>query len=167
MQKKWPFIVIPAIIVLTILAVFVTMSQNATQKAFKSVTKSNVLGVPNKNKIVKTAQVAPAKAITPPPLKRMPWTKPEEVKGVYTTGWIAGSSKWFPRLVKFIDETPVNALVVDIKDDTGNLSFLADVPLAKTTNSAVKMIADPEKIMQTLKEHNIYPIARIVIFKDP
>lgn len=169
MQKKWAFILISTIVVLTVLLIFVTISHNATQKTFKFITKSNAMGVPNKNKIVEMTVVTPAipPTPTPPPLKRMPWTKPAEVKGVYTTGWIAGSSKWFPRLIKFIDETPVNALVVDVKDDTGHLSFLADVPLAKATDSAIKMIADPQKMIQTLKEHEIYPIARIVIFKDP
>lgn len=169
MQKKWQFVLIPSLVAITFLTLFVTLTQTSVGKVLKNVASATSSSISNNKSNVKVVKVAPIKsqAPQPTPLKRMEWTKPAEVKGVYTTGWIAGSSKWFPRLMKFIDETEVNALVVDIKDDTGSLSFLAEVPLAKETNAAVKMIADPVKMMQTLKEHQVYPIARIVIFKDP
>ena len=92
---------------------------------------------------------------------------PSEVKGVYTTGWIAGSTKFFPRLLKFIDETEVNSLVVDVKDDTGTLSYKSNLPLAVEIKADVKKISDMIGLMGTLRDHNIYPIARVVVFKDP
>ncbi len=88
------------------------------------------------------------------------------VKGVYSTGWIAGS-KYFNPLITFIQNTEVNALVVDVKDDTGSMSYLSKVPLAKKINANVSKIKSIENLMDTLKSNDIYPIARIVCFKDP
>lgn len=92
---------------------------------------------------------------------------PDEVKGVYTTGWVAGSPKFFPRLLDFIDKTEVNSLVIDIKDDAGTFTYKSRIPLAVQTGAGIRKVGDMVKLMQTVKEHNIYPIARIVVFKDP
>lgn len=102
-----------------------------------------------------------------PETKKLDWPKPAVVKGIYATGWMAGSSKWFPRIVDFVDETEVNSLVIDVKDDTGTLSYLSEIPLAKEIGVSVKKIPHPREMMKTLREHQIYPIARIVVFKDP
>jgi hypothetical protein len=102
-----------------------------------------------------------------PEIKKMEWSKPAVVKGVYATAWMAGSSKWFPRIIKFIDETEVNSLVIDVKDDTGTLSYVSEIPLAKEIGASVKKISHPKEMIATLREHRIYPIARIVVFKDP
>jgi len=103
----------------------------------------------------------------PPEIKKMDWLKPADVKGIYTTGWIAGSTKWFPRLIDFINKTEVNALVVDVKDDTGTLSYRSQVPLVNEIGASERKIGSPEELIKTLREHNIYPIARVVVFKDP
>ncbi|HBF37529.1 MAG TPA: hypothetical protein DDW50_09440, partial [Firmicutes bacterium] len=76
--------------------------------------------------------LSPARVVEQPhadEVKPVQWPKPQLIKGIYTTGWIAGSSKWFPQLVDFIDATELNALVIDVKDDTGTLSYASKVPL--------------------------------------
>lgn len=110
-----------------------------------------------------------------PPVKRsgrleiakLDWPKPKEIKGIYATGWMAGSAKWFPRLVQFINETEVNALVIDVKDDTGTVSYQSQVDLVNQIKATEIKINDPKAMIQTLYENQIYPIARIVVFKDP
>jgi hypothetical protein len=169
MQKKRRLIVISSLIVFTFLALFITFAKTPLGDTFKRPVQTMV---DSKSKPATAAaknnnQPVAVKQVQPPELKKMDWPKPEEIRGVYTTGWIAGSGKWFPRLIEFINSTEVNALVVDIKDDTGNLSFMADIPLVKTHKTAVNMISNPTKMMQTLKENKIFPIARIVVFKDP
>jgi hypothetical protein len=171
MQKKGYLFAIASLILFTILALFVTFTKTPLGRILQIPVAQTVdsKSGPADTAAKKGPQPVAVKPVQPPPqeLKKMDWPKPQEIRGVYTTGWIAGSGKWFPRLIDFINATEVNALVVDIKDDTGTLSFMADVPLAKTTQSAVKMIADPVKMMRILKEQNIFPIARIVVFKDP
>jgi len=87
-----------------------------------------------------------------------------KVKGIYTTAYSAGSSR-FNTLVKLIDDTDLNAMVVDVKDDNGNITFKPGDPQLDAYGTTTK-IMDVSKVISTLKAHNIYPIARIVVFKD-
>ncbi|NLY90125.1 MAG: putative glycoside hydrolase [Firmicutes bacterium] len=98
--------------------------------------------------------------VTPVPM-------PAEVKGIYATGWAAGSPALFNRILQFIEATEVNSLVVDIKDDTGLLSYRSTVPLVEVLGAWEKKIPDPQRLLQTLQQKKIYPIARLVVFKDP
>lgn len=92
--------------------------------------------------------------------------KPKEgVRAIHVTGWIAGLKHHFGDLVGLIDRTELNAVVIDINDD-GYVTYNVAVPLAKETGSSQKMVADMDKLMALLKEHNIYPIARITCFRD-
>lgn len=123
------------------------------------------------------AIVPQIKGITPlpPPVPKktsvtrpaLAWTRPQVVRGIYATGWIAGSSKWFPRLVQFIRATQVNSIVIDIKDDEGTLSYKSGVDMAKEVGADVAKIKDPRAVMEALSQNGIWPIARIVVFKDP
>ena len=98
-----------------------------------------------------------------PPLAPEP---PPIVKGVYYTGWMAGSPAAMAQIVNFANQTEVNALVVDVKDDTGTISYLSTVPLARQIG-ANRDKFDPKKVVNLLNQNHIYPIARIVVFKDP
>lgn len=100
-------------------------------------------------------------------IKKRDWPKPKAIKGIYATGWMAGSAKWFPRLVQFINETEVNSLVVDVKDDTGAISYQSQVELVNQIKASEIKIKDPKAMIQILYENQIFPIARIVVFKDP
>jgi hypothetical protein len=93
-------------------------------------------------------------------------SEPPAVKGVYLTGWIAGKTDAFNQLIDFIQKTEINSLVIDVKDDSGTISYTSKVPLAQMVGSSCKKY-DPEKMLLILKQNNIYPIARIVVFKDP
>lgn len=112
------------------------------------------------------AQVPPAKIAAPQPA---PVTIPKpkaRVMGVYSTSWIAGSS-YMERIIQFVKETPVNALVIDIKDDTGMISFPSEVPLAKEIGAGERRIGNLKELLARLKQAGIYTIARVVVFKDP
>lgn len=56
-------------------------------------------------------------------------------------------------------------MVIDIKDDDGHITFEPSKISVYHPNSH-PYITDPAKLMATLQKHNIYPIARIVVFKD-
>lgn len=89
---------------------------------------------------------------------------PDAVRGVYVTGHSAGGSR-FSDLLDLIETTDLNAMVIDIKEDHGYLTFEPeeDSPFKDIAQSYIK---DPEEMMRTLEEKEIYPIARIVVFKD-
>ncbi|MFZ0576103.1 MAG: putative glycoside hydrolase [Psychrobacillus psychrotolerans] len=91
---------------------------------------------------------------------------PDAVRGVYVTGHSAGGVR-FNDLVNLMDTTDLNAMVVDIKDDFGNLTYIPKEDSALTKYDIGKpYIKDPQKMLKTMEEKKIYPIARIVIFKD-
>lgn len=122
-----------------------------------------------KNAIVEQQQVAAS--ITAdlgnvvPVHKVDPQQDAPKVKGLYSTAYSAGGAR-LETLLKLIDDTELNSIVVDIKDDYGNITYdteNAELAGMGTTN---KIIPDIHKLMDTLKEHNVYPIARIVVFKD-
>ncbi len=117
-----------------------------------------------------TATPTPAPTLTPSPTpapQTAAWPRPQFVKGIYTTAWMAGSGKWLAQTIDFMSQTGINSLVVDVKDDTGTISYQSKVPLAEAIGSWERKIGDPAKLLETLRQHRIYPIARIVVFKDP
>lgn len=91
---------------------------------------------------------------------------PEPVKGIYMTSWVASTRDWRSSLVKMIDETEVNAVVIDVKDYTGKISFeVSDMELT-AIGSPEKRINDIKEFIATLHEKNIYAIGRISVFQD-
>lgn len=89
---------------------------------------------------------------------------PDAVRGIYVTGNSAGGEK-FSSLVNLVDKTDLNAMVIDIKDDHGFLTYKPsdDSPFKEIGKPYIK---DPKKMLKTMEEKQIYPIARVVVFKD-
>lgn len=90
----------------------------------------------------------------------------EPVKGIYVTGPVAGSKK-MEQLIHLVDTTPLNTMVIDIKNDGGEVTYKMDYELASQIGATKNYISDMEALVKRLKEKNIYLIARIVVFKDP
>lgn len=98
-----------------------------------------------------------------PPLVR----QPDRVRALYVNAWAFGGSR-FRELIRLADETEVNALVVDLKDDTGYLTYASRVPTAIAIGATQQLRArDTEARVREMLAHGIYPIARIVVAKDP
>lgn len=93
--------------------------------------------------------------------------EPVKVKGIYMSGHVFNSSKLFFNLVNLVDTTELNAIVIDIKDDNGFLTTDLDVKLARELKTGVHKGMDAQQNVNILLSKNIYPIARIVVFKDP
>ncbi|MBW7475618.1 putative glycoside hydrolase [Paenibacillus oenotherae] len=95
-------------------------------------------------------------------------TPNQPIKGIYVSGWIAGSKSRFNKLVKLIDDTDLNAMVIDIKNDYGQLTYRSKLREVNEIGAANQpAIANIEGLMKRLKSRNIYVIGRIVAFKDP
>jgi len=91
---------------------------------------------------------------------------PEPVKGIYMTSWVASTRDWRSNMVKMIDETEINSIVIDVKDYTGRISFEIFDPEFIKIGSPEKRINDIKEFISTLHEKNIYAIARISVFQD-
>lgn len=91
-----------------------------------------------------------------------------KAKGIYLNIYTMSSRKKLQKLIELTKKTQINAFVLDVKDDSGYLSFEMEAPkmfgIPVPKRYAIK---DIKKFMSILKENNIYTIARIVTFKDP
>jgi hypothetical protein len=89
---------------------------------------------------------------------------PETVKAIYVTAQTAAVPADLDKLIQLVDDTELNAVVVDIKEDwvfyDTQVKFFQDA-------GSVKPLYDPTEVIKKLHEHNIYTIARLVVFKDP
>src|SRR5699024_9914300 len=89
---------------------------------------------------------------------------PDAVRGIYVTGPSAGGAR-FDQLLDLVDTTDLNAMVIDIKEDHGKLTFKPEKG-SPYEDIAANYIKDPVKMMEVLEEKGIYPIARVIVFKD-
>jgi hypothetical protein len=87
------------------------------------------------------------------------------VKGIYATAHSAGGAR-MNTLLKLLDDTELNAIVVDIKDDWGSITYDTGNPDLNALGTTQKLIPDIGKLINSLNEHDVYPIARVVVFKD-
>ncbi len=94
------------------------------------------------------------------------YMEPVKVKGLYVTGPSAGNST-MDTILHLADTTEINAVVIDVKNDSGYITFNVDHPIVQEIDADRNYIKDIRKLMDTLYEHDVYPIARIVAFKDP
>jgi hypothetical protein len=95
-------------------------------------------------------------------------TNPSEIKQPIKGIYVKASNTQGPRfnnLLSLINQTELNAMVIDIKDDYGNLTFIPskNSPYYDVSRPYIK---NPTTLMQTLETNHIFPIARIVVFKD-
>ncbi len=77
-----------------------------------------------------------------------------DVKGVYMTGAVAnyksvGAVRLREKIINLIDETALNAVVIDVKETKGS-----------------EMTPNLKPLLERLKEKNIWAIARVVVFND-
>jgi hypothetical protein len=92
---------------------------------------------------------------------------PSPVRAIYVNAWAFGGRR-FNDLVKLADRTEINAFVVDVKDDTGYLTYRSEVPTAIAIGANSELRArDVRERLRVMREHGIHPIARIVVAKDP
>ena len=82
------------------------------------------------------------------------------VKGAYV-GLSLNNKNTLDEWLKLAEETELNAVVIDVKHDTGKVTYyMGDEYICSNSYT------DMKALLKTLKEHGIYTIARVVCFKD-
>lgn len=91
----------------------------------------------------------------------------DDLKAIFMTGNTLGYKPRFEKLMDLIDETEINGVVVDVKDDFGHMTYESTLDIVEKVG-AVQDIKDKnfDRTMNEMLEKDIYPIARIVTFKD-
>lgn len=92
---------------------------------------------------------------------------PDAVKAIYMTQCVVGTPSFRADLVKLIDETELNAVIIDIKDYTGKIAFTTDHPDLAHAVSDQCGANDMRSFVELLHSKGIYVIGRITVFQDP
>ncbi|MEN9621719.1 MAG: hypothetical protein RLZZ67_153 [Candidatus Parcubacteria bacterium] len=90
---------------------------------------------------------------------------PSAVKGIYMTSCVAATPSLRSNLVKLIDETEINAVVLDVKTFDGYISFEPrDENLKHATGGC--FVKDMKEFIEHLHSKDIYVIGRVASFQD-
>jgi hypothetical protein len=97
---------------------------------------------------------------------RPEFVRPDSIRGIYLNAWVAGSRSG--EMIDLARRTRINTFVIDVKDATGYVSHRTALPLAREIGADRQLrIRDLPDLLRRLEAEGIYPIARIVVLKDP
>ena len=92
---------------------------------------------------------------------------PEPMYAIYMTQCAVGTPSLRNSLVEFIDNTQLNAVIIDIKDYSGRISFSSENPALADSTSPACGARDMKEFIEKLHDKGIYVIGRITVFQDP
>ncbi len=113
-----------------------------------------------------TADASSTAPVLPPPFVVTHVATPIQVKAVYFTSWAAGNANFRKEMLSILDSTEINAVVIDVKDYTGRISFPVDDPMLKATGASQDRIPDIKEFIGELHKRGVYVIGRISAFQD-
>lgn len=88
------------------------------------------------------------------------------IRGLYASAHTANGSPRMEAILQLIEKTDLNAIVIDVKEDEGYVTFETENEKIEQFGTTKRIIHNIDELMNTLEEKEIYPIARIVVFKD-
>lgn len=161
MSKKTLYIIIGCIIFLVATLAFLFRSPSHTVSFGEGIEEGKLLAA---EEVVPEEPVYYNGDIGPQPQLEHP---PETIKALYSTAWSAGSSKKLPYFLNLFNTTELNAIVIDVKDYTGIVSYRPDnAPLILEYDAWEDRIPKINTLIKTLHDNGVYVIGRIAIFED-
>ena len=91
--------------------------------------------------------------------------EPVVVRGLRVSRYAAADPARFGELLELADQSSVNALVFDTKDETDTVLYETTVAFANESG-AVDAVYEPRELLARAREHDLYAITRIVTFED-
>jgi hypothetical protein len=133
--------------------------------------KEEGLSVGERENIVKEEAVEPPAPIKIGNIELTPQGQlanpPEIIKAVYLTSWSGGSATRINYVINLARDTDINAVVIDIKDFSGQLAYDTAIPEVEQYNGENIKIWNMSSTVRRLHEEGIYVIARVTVFQDP
>ena len=168
------FIIIYAI---TFTSCSLNNKKDTSEKSYSS--NENIIGKKNNKKEKKTLGEPYTVGVTPDDYnmdydtsrlkslneKKSKYYPEEGVKGVYLNTYTAANPKAFKMIMDLLDKTKLNTVVLDVKDDWGNITCKFDTD-NKDIKYATSEVVDAEDFINKMHEKGIYVIGRITTFKD-
>jgi hypothetical protein len=91
---------------------------------------------------------------------------PEEIRGVHITGPLMTLPGKFEEYLGLAKDG-LNTVEVDVKDETGNVSFVHGAPRLAVRDGAAARYFDPHEVARQAHAAGMYLIGRVVTFEDP
>lgn len=88
------------------------------------------------------------------------------VRGIYLTSATAANPAKLNALLDLLDRTELNALVINVKDDWGNITFHWEHELPLQAGAIHPDLGDLRVFTEKLRRRGVYSVARVVTFKD-
>jgi hypothetical protein len=88
-------------------------------------------------------------------------------RGLYAPASVFEGAGRLDAMLALIDQSEVNAMVIDVKETGGWLYYDTNLPEAATSGALMdNPIISLEELLPALRERGIYTIARVVVMKD-
>ncbi|MCX7940632.1 MAG: putative glycoside hydrolase, partial [Endomicrobia bacterium] len=91
--------------------------------------------------------------------------KPEFVRGIHLSAWAAGTESFKKRFAPYWGREKLNTVVIAVKEYEGQV-YIPVEEIKKKYNTPIIPIPKLEEYLKELKSKGVYPIARVVVFKD-
>jgi hypothetical protein len=93
-------------------------------------------------------------------------TLPDEIRGVHVTGPLMSLPGKFQQYLA-LKKDGLNTLEVDVKDESGNVSFIKGAPAIAVKDGAARAYFNAKAAAAQAHKAGIYLIGRVVSFEDP
>lgn len=97
--------------------------------------------------------------------KKSKYYPKDGVKGLYFNTYKISNQEVFDHIMDLLKTTDLNSVVIDIKDDWGNITCKFDTK-DKDITFATNAVFDAKDFVKRMHKENIYLIGRITTFKD-
>ncbi|HEY2371669.1 MAG TPA: putative glycoside hydrolase [Gaiellaceae bacterium] len=108
--------------------------------------------------------LVPVSSAVPATMFRSPL--PEEIRGVHITGPLMSLPGKFAQYLA-LKKDGLNTVEIDLKDESGNVSFITGAPAIARHDGAARAYFDPKQVVAQAHRAGIYVIGRVVSFEDP
>ena len=93
-------------------------------------------------------------------------TPPEEIRGIHVTGPLMTITGKLDSYLAMKTQG-LNTIELDLKDESGNVTFTKDVPSIALKDGAAVRYFDPNEVVHKVHKAGMYLIGRVVSFEDP
>lgn len=156
-----------AALVLAISALIALLASSVGERAFAAASQFFDTLTPSSVAFSRSATSTPKSDDMPVREKSAHVATPAAVKAIYMSQCAAGTPSFRESLTKLLEETELNAIVIDIRDYTGMISFPTDNPILKDMVSDDCGANDMKGFIESLHAKDIYVIGRITVFQNP
>lgn len=87
-------------------------------------------------------------------------------RGVHVTFAYASSKARWQQVLDLVEKSGLNTIQLDVKDESGRIGYLSEVPLGKEIGAAQNYLPIKD-MLKELRARGIYSVARIVVMRDP